>query len=77
MNKANSEEELIQTDIDKLLKLLDEKRSINVLDLAKKLGVKVEQVEEWAKILEDHGLVEIEYPIIGLPKVKKKCLKKS
>lgn len=71
-NNKSNESSVIQTDIDRLLNLLEEGKSISVLDLAKKLKVKIEQVEKWAKILEEHGLIEIEYPIIGLPRLKKK-----
>lgn len=64
--------DMIETDIDKLMTIIEEKKSVSIEDMSKQLNVEVEQVENWAKILEEHGLIEIEYPIIGLPKLRKK-----
>lgn len=64
--------DMVETDIDKLMKIIEEKKSVSVGDLSKELNLKVEQIENWAKILEERGLIEIEYPIIGLPKLRKK-----
>jgi len=63
---------MIETDIDKLMIIIEEKKSVSVKDLSKALNVEVERIENWAKILEKHGLIEIEYPIIGLPRLRKK-----
>jgi hypothetical protein len=30
-------------------------------------------IEEWCKVLEEHGLVEVEYPVVGNPSVKMKA----
>ena len=68
---------MIETDIDKLMVIIEEKKSVNVKDLSKALNVKVERIENWAKILEEHGLIEIEYPIIGLPRLRKKNGRKN
>lgn len=64
--------DMIETDIDKLMKILNEKKSISIGDLSKTLKISIDRLENWAKILEDHGLVDIEYPVIGLPKLRKK-----
>ena len=40
--------------------------------LSKELGIKTDIIEEWAKILEEHDLIEIEYPFVGSPKLKMK-----
>jgi DNA-binding transcriptional ArsR family regulator len=62
----------IETDIDKLMKIIDEKKIVGIEELSKALKISPERLEIWAKILEDGGLIEIEYPIIGLPKLRKK-----
>jgi len=62
----------IETDIDKLMQIVDEKKIVSLEYLSKQLKMSVDRLETWAKILEDRGLIEIEYPIIGLPKLRKK-----
>ena len=62
----------IETDIDKLMKIIDEKKIIGLEELSKILKINPDRLEIWAKILEDSGLIEIEYPILGLPKLRKK-----
>jgi DNA-binding transcriptional ArsR family regulator len=64
--------DMIETDIDKMMNILETNKSVSIGELSKQLNVKVELIENWAKILEEHDLVEIEYPIIGLPKLRKK-----
>ena len=68
----------IETDIDKLMKIIDEKKIVGLEYLSKTLKISVDRLESWAKMLEDRGLIEIEYPIIGLPKLRKvECKKES
>jgi hypothetical protein len=64
--------DMIETDIDKMMNILETKKAISIGELSKQLNIKVELIENWAKILEEHGLIEIDYPIIGLPKLRKK-----
>lgn len=65
-------ESKIKTSFDQLLELVIEKGSIKIPDAAKKLRVKDKQIEEWARILEEHDLIEIHYPAFGKPFLKKK-----
>jgi len=67
----------IETDIDKLMRIIDEKGIVGLEYLSKALKISVDRLENWAKMLEDRGLIEIEYPIIGLPKLRKKEWKKK
>jgi|GEM_PF-7013315 len=62
----------LQTPLENLRELVMEKGTIKVPEAAKKLGVTDDQVEEWAGILEEHGLIEIHYPAVGRPILKKK-----
>ena len=56
----------VHTPIDRLLELVRKKKKVKIDDqLAKKLGVKRSQIEEWSIILEDHHLVELHYSAIG------------
>jgi len=63
---------ILETDVDKILNIIKEKGKISFTEIAKMFNVSSETVEEWAKILEDHGLAEIFYPAIGSPEIKEK-----
>jgi CBS domain-containing protein len=63
---------VIGTVIDELINIVEKKESVAILDLSKQLKVDPEQIEEWAKLLEERGMIEIEYSPIGPPKLRKK-----
>jgi len=58
---------LIETPIDKLIKLVKEKERITIAEVAKTLGATETQVEDWVRILEERDFVELRYPTIGEP----------
>jgi CBS domain-containing protein len=62
---------VLETDVDRILKIIEEKESVTVEDLAKLLNAKKEKVEEWGEILEEHGLIKIEYLATGKTIFKK------
>jgi len=66
------EVKIIETKIDQLIKIVEKNGSIPIPDLSRKLKVHPEQIERWARILEEHGIIEILYPTIGPPKLRKK-----
>jgi|GEM_PF-1771644 len=51
----------IRTDVDNLVKLVKEKKSVSLLDAARYLKVSPQTVQELAEFLEDEGIVDIEY----------------
>jgi len=61
---------ILETDVDKLLKIIEEKGTVTTEELAKILKVEEEKVEEWGRILEEHGLIKMEYPPLGKPLLK-------
>ncbi|MEM5772939.1 MAG: CBS domain-containing protein, partial [Candidatus Aenigmatarchaeota archaeon] len=63
--------ETVSTKIDEMMKILED-GPIECEKLAKILETPENLVESWAKILEEHGLVEINYPAIGSPIIKLK-----
>ncbi len=67
----------IETAIDELIDTINTRGSVTTLELSRQLGVSIERIESWAKILEDRGLIEIEYPLIGQSKLRKKVWKKE
>ena len=69
---ATGEVKTIETKIDELIKIVEKDGSIPIPHLSRELKVHPEQIERWARILEEHGMIEIEYPTIGPPKLRKK-----
>ena len=70
--KGESKEKIkekIYTKIDDMLKML-ENESLDISTISKRLNVPENLVEEWAKILEESGLIEINYRAIGSPILK-------
>jgi len=60
----------IETNIDKLYQIVEKYGKIRINDaLAAALKVTKVQIEEWAMILEEHGLLELRYPTIGEPEI--------
>jgi hypothetical protein len=58
-----------ETDIDLFYKILKQKKKVRASMIAKAFSIKNEKALEWAKILEDKALVEIEYPAFSEPKI--------
>ena len=58
---------LIETQIDQLAKLVSERKKISVSECAKILKTNETQIEEWVRILEENGFVEMIYPALGEP----------
>lgn len=62
----------VKTSIDSLYEEVKKKKSLKLNQaLAKKFGVSKTQLESWAIILEEHGLVKLHYPAIGEPEIRK------
>ena len=62
----------VETSIDKLYQMVQKYKKLRIdNDLAHKLGVSRTQIEGWAMILEEHNLVELHYPAIGEPEIRK------
>jgi CBS domain-containing protein len=70
--KGESKEKIkerVYTKIDEMVKMI-EKESLDISTISKRLNVPENLVEEWAKILEESGLIEINYRAIGSPILK-------
>ena len=59
----------IETSIDKLICLLREKKRLKLSDAAKILKVTQKKIDEWVFMLEDKGIVDLKYPILGEPEI--------
>jgi len=62
-----------KTPMDELFELVMNQGTVRLSDAARKFGVTEVQLEEWAKILEGHDLIELHYPAIGRPELRKKA----
>lgn len=60
----------VQTDFDKIVEYTKEKKEVSISDVAKHFKLPREKIEEWAKILAEHGLIEIVYPTFGDARLK-------
>jgi CBS domain-containing protein len=78
IEKAVAFEEAIkrtETEIDKLLKLIEEREKITVGEASKELEVPAVKIRAWGKVLQEHGLIEMHYPIFGdIVLMKKKVI---
>lgn len=59
--------EVLETDVDKLYELVRDKGILKVNDASKRLGIGIEHVERWGRILEEHKLIKLHYPPVGEP----------
>jgi hypothetical protein len=57
----------LTTDIDGLYNYILEKKRVSIATAAKRFRAKKETVEDWGKILEDHNMIEMHYPLTGDP----------
>jgi len=68
-------EKYIETSIDKLFELIEKKGKVSLGYAAKTIGYPKSEIEEWAKALAGHGLIEINYNMFNTI-LKKKSVKK-
>ena len=64
--------QVLETNIDRLYVLVRREGQLKVRDVAKRFGVDASLVEEWGRILEEHGLAELHYPAFGELTVRSK-----
>lgn len=57
----------LETTIDEVLDTIKKKGSITIDEIAERFKVDKAVVEEWARILEEHKLIVVNYPVIGKP----------
>jgi len=62
----------IQTEVDALVSLINDSGSISAKDAAKRLNVSVQTIMEWASLLDEEGIIKIEYKFTTPYLVKKK-----
>jgi len=60
---------VIETSIDEFIQLLKKKGKMGVSEAADFLNATQKQIEPWLNILEENGIIEIKYPVIGEAKI--------
>jgi len=55
---------VLETPIDKMMEIVEEKKSASFKYLAKELSYSVQSIEKIGKVLERHGLVDVQYPTL-------------
>ena len=68
---------VIETGVDKLVKLVKERGRVALADTAKELGVSATVVQEWVDFLEDEGIISVEYKLTKPYLVERKLSKKE
>ena len=68
---------IIETGVDKLVKLVNTKGRIAASDAAKELGVGMSVIMEWTDFLEEEGIINIEYKFTQPYLVARKIAKKD
>ena len=68
---------IIETGVDKLVKLVNTKGRIAASDAAKELGVGMSVIMEWTDFLEEEGIINIEYKFTKPYLVARKIAKKD
>jgi len=72
-----SGEGFIETGVDKLVKLVENKKRISTHDAAKLLGVSSAVIDEWADFLEEEGIISLEYKLATTYMIERKLTKKE
>ncbi|MBN2202866.1 MAG: hypothetical protein JW700_01610 [Candidatus Aenigmarchaeota archaeon] len=63
----------IETSIDKLIGLIRERKRLKLSDASKILKVSQKRIDDWVFMLEDKGIVDLKYPVLGEPEIVLKC----
>jgi len=62
----NADEGFISTGIDKFMRLLYEKKRIELGDASKQLSIPAKVIEYWSYVLESQGLLKINYTLTAV-----------
>ncbi len=65
-NTIRTDDALISTDVDKLMRIISEKKKLSLGELHRLSGMKSRNaLETWVKVLEDEGYVRMDYGLMG------------
>ena len=75
--KMEIQSSVIETGVDKLVNLVNERGRIALQDAAKELGVSTTVIQEWVDFLEEEGIIGVEYKLTKPYLVERKLTKKE
>ncbi len=61
-----------ETYFDLLMELIEKNNALSVSQVSLIFKITKEKAEEWGRILEEHGLIEVFYPVFSEPQLRKK-----
>ena len=64
------EKENIETNLDFIYNAVLEKKHIPLSKIASQFKVSIQKIEEWARVLDKQGLLQLYYPMIGEAELK-------
>jgi len=62
---------VIETELDAIHRFVTRTGNVSMAELVSSLKIPEKRVEFWASILEKEGLIKLDYPAIGQPRLKK------
>ena len=68
---------IIETGVDRLVRLVKERGKIAMQDAAKQLGLSKTVIEEWADFLEEEGIISLEHSLTKSYLIERKLTKKE
>ena len=77
MSSMDIGESIIETGVDKLVRLIKDRGRIALADAATELGVSASVIHEWADFLDEEGVISIEYKLTKPYLVERKLTKKE
>ena len=66
MDNTNINEDYITTGIDRFMRILYERKRVELSQISKEMGVPEDTIEYWSYILENQGLVKISYTLTSI-----------
>lgn len=73
----DAESSVIETGVDKLVNIVNERGIIALADAAKEIGVSTTVIQEWVDFLEEEGIISVEYKLTKPYLVERKLTKKE
>ena len=67
----------LKTNLDLIHQNVMEKKAVNLITLSAQFHVSLKLVEEWARVLDRQGLLELYYPVVGGAQLRVKGYKKK
>src|SRR3989338_4977078 len=58
------------TEFDRLYDLVKTQKAIKISYVTKAFKISKKEAEEWARILEEHGLIDLHYPVLSEPELR-------